>query len=62
MEWIKIENSETMPEPKCLAYWSDDRYTCLESQDDCEYAIGGGNEYYHVTHWMPLPDPPVTKE
>jgi len=58
--WVKIQDEGTLPTPPCLGFWSDGKYTVLDSQNDCEYAVNliAGK---CITHWMPLPDAPRKK-
>jgi len=56
--WIKIVNKGTLPIPPCLGFWNDGKYTVLDSQNDCEYAVRLIDDKY-ITHWMPLPAAPL---
>jgi len=55
--WVKINDKNTLPVPPCIGFWNDGRYTVLESQNDCEYAVHiiDGK---HITHWQQLPEAP----
>ncbi len=48
-----------LPDPPCLAYWMDGRYTVLEDGDRISYAVFGHPDH-QVIYWRPLPDPPAS--
>ena len=68
MEWISVEdrlpinsneNEDVLIYDGCIIFIG---YYRIET--DCWYFMGenGYTEYCDVTHWMPMPDPPVGKE
>jgi hypothetical protein len=63
MNWIKC--SERMPdEGVSVLVWQDYPPCCWTAhmEDDGEYQTwheeGDGYQLGHITHWMPIPDPP----
>ena len=58
-EWISVE--ERLPEngTKCLVYTNRGKW--LDKIEITHYNEGFYIEYCVVTHWMPLPEPPMMK-
>jgi len=62
--WISIKDK--LPEIPCLVYWPDGRQTIFDCEDDIKYglschtSIEDGHKEITPTHWMLLPEPPIT--
>ena len=67
MTWQPIETfekpKERSDESPAVLIWDGERCAVANFQYDSwwideSYGYNEGGEIYHVTHWMPLPEPP----
>ena len=58
MEWISVK--DRLPEPKTrIIYYN----TVVDNDEYIKIGYCGHKEWFAgVSHWMPLPDPPITQE
>jgi hypothetical protein len=59
MEWISVEDGLPDYDTNVLVYWLSGNQSVLffwaDKWDNLSIAMGGDD---HITHWMPLPEPP----
>ena len=57
-EWISVKDRLPETGVEVLAYSDGDIYTVVHCIDGSWIASSTYYDLYHVTHWMPLPEPP----
>ena len=69
-KWISVKDRLPDRDGSYLIYFKkqvqDKSYECIDvmrysSQQNCFHGIPFGTPVLEVTHWMPLPEPPVEK-
>ena len=61
-EWISVEDRLPKGVDDVLVYYNFGYITSRAAHHIADGVDGIGGHVYHVTHWMPLPEPPVTTD